>query len=82
MGMPNEIYIVNAYRWGDNERHSYTVGVYTKKHKAREAANSHRDYRGGKYSCTVESTFINRFENDDNHYTKEIYRAISQGDLT
>lgn len=78
MAKDNEVYIVNAYKWGDREGHSYTVGVYQKKHKAQQVADSHCDYRGGKYACVVEKTFINRFENNDNWHTKEIYRAKSQ----
>jgi len=47
------VYTVHAYRWGDRERHSYTVGVYSKKHAAMKAADIEEDYRGGKYRCEV-----------------------------
>lgn len=47
------VYTVHAYRWGDRDNHSYTVGVYSKKHAAMKAAESERDWRGGKYECEV-----------------------------
>ena len=51
--MKQTVYTVHAYRWGDRERHSYSVGVYSKKHAALKAAQSEWDYRGGKYECEV-----------------------------
>ena len=46
-------YTVTAYRWGDREKHSYVVGVYTRDFKAIKAADVEQDYRGGKYACEV-----------------------------
>ncbi|HRU20246.1 MAG TPA: hypothetical protein P5125_07805 [Kiritimatiellia bacterium] len=51
--MSKTVYTVHAYRWGDRERHSYTVGVYSQKHAAMKAADIEEDYRGGKYRCEV-----------------------------
>ena len=51
--MKNQVYSVTAYRFGDRERHSYVVGVYSKKHAALKAAIAEEDYRGGKYVCEV-----------------------------
>lgn len=72
-----KIYVVIAYKWGDRECHSYTVGVFTKKHKAQQVAEEHCNYRGGKYACTVEECQLDYFDNTDNQYSKEIYRAKS-----
>jgi hypothetical protein len=47
------VYTVHAYRWGDRECHSYTIGVYPKKHAALKAAETERVWRGGKYECEV-----------------------------
>jgi len=47
------IYIVHAYRWGDKERHSYHVGVYTLKSLAIKAAADEEEWRGGKYKCEI-----------------------------
>lgn len=76
----NEIYIVTAYRWGDRSEHSYNLGVFTKKHKAQKTADSHCEYRGGKYACVVDKCQLNHFENDADEYTIEIYRAKSLQD--
>ena len=51
--MKPTVYTVHAYRWGDRELHSYSVGVYSKKHTALKAAQTESDYRGGKYECEV-----------------------------
>ena len=51
--MRHKIYTVHAYRWGDRERHSYSVGVYSKKHAALKAAEAEAEWRGGKYECEV-----------------------------
>lgn len=51
--MKPTIYTVHAYRWGDRECHSYSVGVYSKKCAALKAAETESDYRGGKYKCEV-----------------------------
>jgi len=54
------IYTVHAYRYGDRERHSYTVGVFGKKHAALKAAEVEEECRGGKYECEVlEWTLVN-----------------------
>ena len=75
--MKKEVYVVIAYKWGDNENHSYTVGVFDSKHKAIKCADSHRDYRGGKYACDVESLLLNEFDNESDDYVKDVYRAKS-----
>ena len=51
--MQQLIYIVHAYRWGDRECHSYSVGVCTEKEQALALAEHEEDYQGGKYKCEV-----------------------------
>lgn len=46
-------YTVHAYRFGDRERHSYPVGLYSKANKALKAADLEEEFRGGKYKCEV-----------------------------
>lgn len=70
-----KIYVVVAYRWGDNSNHSYTLGAFNKKHAAIECAKSHTEYRGGKYACVVEQCTINEFDDRSTNYTCEIFRA-------
>lgn len=47
------VYTVHAYRWGDRQRHSYTVGVFADEEAALQAATEEEDLRGGKYGCEV-----------------------------
>ena len=51
--MKKKIYTVTAYRYGEEEMHSYIVGVYTKKNYAINAAKEEDEYRGLKYRCSV-----------------------------
>jgi hypothetical protein len=47
------VYTVRACRWGDQETHSYIVGVYSKKAAAQKAAETEEEYRGRKYECEI-----------------------------
>ena len=47
------MYIVEALRFGDREKHSYVVGVYSNKELAEDAAEFETDWRGGKYECVI-----------------------------
>ena len=69
------MYIVNAYRWGDREKHSYTVAVFDDRVLAIKCAKKEADNRGGKYSCAVESCKLNDYNGELFNYTVEIYRA-------
>jgi len=68
------VFVVSALRWGDNENHSYNVGVYSKLGGAMDAADGHSIYRGGKYECIVEE-----IEMDRGHLVedgvREVYRT-------
>jgi len=76
-----EIYIVTAYKWGQREAHSYNIGVFTKKAQAIKCAESHAGYRGGKYACVVDKCILNHFDNEDDEYTTEIYRAKALNEM-
>ena len=75
-----KMYIVTAYRWGSAEKHSYNLGVFNDLEKAKEVAEDHCNYRGGKYECVVYECKLNHFQNDDDVHTKEIFRAKSLND--
>ena len=54
------MYVVEALRWGDREKHSYVVGVYSNKELAEAAAELETDWRGGKYECVVDEYELNK----------------------
>ncbi len=58
------VYVVLAKRWGCNERHSYVVGVGATVENAQEIANNEEQNRGGKYSCDILRTRLNRVPKD------------------
>jgi hypothetical protein len=53
------LYVVEALRYGDRERHSYVVGVYDTLDGAKDAAEAEVNDRGGKYTCEVTAHPIN-----------------------
>lgn len=49
-----KVFNVHAYRFGDRERHSYLVGIYSTKAKAKRASKQEETIRGGnKYRCEI-----------------------------
>ena len=71
--MKKEIYIVEAERF--TLTHSYIVAAFSKKAQAIKCAESHTDYRGGKYFCVVRMFKVDEFDNKFDNYSKEIYRT-------
>lgn len=53
------MFVVNAYRFGDRELHSYTVGLYNTEARAFKAAEDETQYRSGKYQCEIISLRVN-----------------------
>jgi hypothetical protein len=47
------VYVVTMYRWGNREKHSYVVGVYSSYESAIETAKLEVSSRGGKYEAEV-----------------------------
>ena len=47
------VYVINAYRFGDREAHSYLEAVLHDKEMAFKHAEYHENYRGGKYECEI-----------------------------
>jgi hypothetical protein len=79
MNMDKEIFIIVAYKNGDRGSHSYTLGCTDDLDLAKEIADEHSDYRGGKYAVVVETCILNDFKNlkDIHCNIKEIYRNKS-----
>lgn len=49
----SKVFVVTAYRWGHRDNHSYVVGCSDELEHAKQLAESHMDWRGGKYGCEV-----------------------------
>ena len=66
MSEPSQIYyIVEALRWGERENHSYILGLYSDLERAKQAADEHTEYRGGKYQCVVHQCSMDQQMNSD-----------------
>lgn len=48
------VYVTRMLRFGDREKHSYIVGVYTSKEQAKLAGACEESWRGGKYESIIE----------------------------
>lgn len=53
-------YTVLANRYGDDEMHTYLVGVFDDVVKAYRAAIAEEYRRGGKYECVVHESVMNQ----------------------
>lgn len=56
------LFVVQAFRWGDVEKHSYVAGVFSTFELAESAAKKEQDERGGKYECIVYQYELNDSE--------------------
>ena len=68
------VYTVNAYRYGDREAHSYSVGVFSKKSRALKEATIEEEWRGGKYVCEVLEWTLDK--GAAGVHDKDIYKVI------
>lgn len=48
-----KLYVVQMYRWGDQDGHSYVEGVYDNREEADKHAKAEFDARGGKYEPRI-----------------------------
>ena len=64
MASKKELYVVLAYRWGENDGHCYLVGVFIRKVAAEKAAEAEEQFRGGKYSCEIIETTFNQLSSE------------------
>lgn len=46
------------HRWGNNENHTYPIGVFSTRKKAKESGSKEESYRGGKYTSCLYRTLL------------------------
>lgn len=59
-----ELYVVTMQRWGDDETHNYTVGIFDTLKLAEAVGQAHREWRGGKYEPLVERMVLNQYDQE------------------
>ena len=72
----NKLYVCTAYRFGNNKNHSYTIGIFSTKTKAFNAAELEANERGGKYQIWVAEYELDNY--DKNHPTCKIVYKTKQ----
>lgn len=50
---PLKLFVVQMFRWGDQDAHSYIEGVYTTRRAANKHGNAERVSRAGKYEPKI-----------------------------
>jgi len=73
-----KMYVVEALRWGDRERHSYVVGVYTDKSRAKLAAKVETDWRAGKYDCVINECELDNIPTNELDWHLGIVRVVDE----
>lgn len=71
------MFVIIAYKNGDEESHSYPFALIENREEAIQVAEEHVTFRGGKYGCVVYETLVNRFWHEDISHMQEVYRAKS-----
>lgn len=64
------VYVTIAYRWGDHQGHSYIVGVYETKERAKLAGEVEETWRGRKYECEVQEFPLDSIDAEQLFYHK------------
>mgnify|MGYP000960774940 CR=1 FL=1 len=60
-----KVYVVTMYRWGNQEEHSYVLGVWSNEELALLHGKNEESWRGGKYEPKVTSWEVDANEYDN-----------------
>jgi hypothetical protein len=59
------LYVVEMLRWGDREKHSYVIGVFSNEWQAKQCGEIEKSWRGGKYEYEVKTIALNDWGDED-----------------
>lgn len=59
------VYVVTMYRYGDREKHSYVLGVWSTMENAMKYGAVEKAWRGGKYTPIITVWTVDANECDD-----------------
>jgi len=59
------VFVTTMYRYGDREKHSYVLGVWSSSEVAMQAGQTEALWRGGKYEPEVTEWKVDANEFDD-----------------
>ena len=66
-----KLYVVEMLRWGDREKHSYVVGVFSTREQAELIGDAHKSWRGFKYEYEITEVDIDVFSQEVLDYHKQ-----------
>jgi len=72
------LYTVIAHLGGDDNKHSYLVGVYDDPWKACRMAIAEEYWRGGKYVCDIIESYINEIVFPDSGDANEMLDYVTE----
>jgi len=54
------LYVVEALKYGDREKHSYVVGIYTTEKDAKYNGDIEVEWRKGEYLCEIRQLWLDK----------------------
>ncbi len=76
----NFVYVVVMNRWGSEEGHHYTVGVFDNLDKAKKSAEEEHENRGGKYEWIIEAWSLNK-DRSNHPMAKKYFRVAKSKEM-
>ena len=73
------VFVTTMYRYGDREKHSYVLGVWSSSGVAMQAGQTEALWRGGKYEPEVTEWKVDANEFDDIGEERPTQRAGGRG---
>ena len=74
------VFVTTMYRYGDREKHSYVLGVWSSREIAMQAGETEALWRGGKYEPEVTEWKVDANEFDDMGEQRLTPLALDGGD--
>ena len=74
------VFVTTMYRYGDREKHSYVLGVWSSSEVAMQAGQTEALWRGGKYEPEVTEWKVDANEFDDIGEQRLTPLALDGGD--
>jgi hypothetical protein len=74
-----KVYVVEALRYGNRERHSYVLGVFQDVFEAAKVAVAHEYWRGGKYECAIIEHILDEYVQEEIDFCKE--KCLPKGEF-
>lgn len=66
-----KLYVTEMLRWGDREKHSYVIGVYSTREQAELAGDAEVSWRASKYEYAITEFELDYLDPETLEYHKQ-----------